>query len=173
MKIREEDLNIVLTQPICVSGNPVTVGMSIHISSIDQISEVNMTFIHVLLWILQNLSSTVMDIECFDGAGMAVVRLGTTVHATLLWDWGSSAGDTWCSDWALRTLEALSQQIPLAQDPAMSSTLTPAGPAPFQADMGLQEKTGSLILYPSSPCSDRKGHDALWCSCPPLLFFAL
>lgn len=31
-----------LTQPIYVSGNPVTVGMSIHISSIDQISEVNM-----------------------------------------------------------------------------------------------------------------------------------
>lgn len=33
---------MVLIQSICVSGNPVTVGMSIHISSIDQISEVNM-----------------------------------------------------------------------------------------------------------------------------------
>lgn len=33
---------MVLTQPVCVPGNPVTVGMSIHISSIDQISEVNM-----------------------------------------------------------------------------------------------------------------------------------
>jgi len=33
---------MVLTQSICISGNPVTVGMSIHISSIDQISEVNM-----------------------------------------------------------------------------------------------------------------------------------
>lgn len=33
---------MVLTQSLYVSGNPVTVGMSIHISSIDQISEVNM-----------------------------------------------------------------------------------------------------------------------------------
>lgn len=33
---------MVLIQFICLSGNPVTVGMSIHISSIDQISEVNM-----------------------------------------------------------------------------------------------------------------------------------
>lgn len=33
---------MILIQSICVSGNPVTVGMSIHISSIDQISEVNM-----------------------------------------------------------------------------------------------------------------------------------
>lgn len=33
---------MVLTWAVCVSGNPVTVGMSIHISSIDQISEVNM-----------------------------------------------------------------------------------------------------------------------------------
>lgn len=31
-----------LILPPCASGNPVTVGMSIHISSIDQISEVNM-----------------------------------------------------------------------------------------------------------------------------------
>lgn len=30
----------------CASGNPVTVGMSIHISSIDQISEVNMVSIN-------------------------------------------------------------------------------------------------------------------------------
>lgn len=33
---------MILIQSICLSGNPVTVGMSIHISSIDQISEVNM-----------------------------------------------------------------------------------------------------------------------------------